>query len=182
MAGFHPDDDVARSIWNEMQRDAAPSVEEAKREHRKWLGSEGCRDCGESDPDRLNAHYPPTASCRAYQSPPGEPVVVCDECVEDYPETAVDRQIDSYRSDPDVDVAVVYDCGVVEGHATEVPTGEQVVEVGVDSNGEPVYEKKDVPVQTRMGRAGPNAQVDVFHVCGEPIREVVRVDGGEGDG
>lgn len=46
-------DPVAQSIRNEMQQDAAPHPDEAREEKRRALSEEGCRGCGEDDPDKL---------------------------------------------------------------------------------------------------------------------------------
>lgn len=72
--------DEIENIRAEMNRDAMPSKEEAKAEHRNYLRRKGCTNCGESDPDKLDTRYIRYPSCKALQTPPDPTVVLCDEC------------------------------------------------------------------------------------------------------
>lgn len=77
-------DEIA-NIRREQQADAMPSAEEAKAEHRNHLRREGCRECGETNPDKLDMRYIRYPNCKALQTPPDPTIVLCDECAANRP-------------------------------------------------------------------------------------------------
>jgi hypothetical protein len=108
-------DPVAQSIRAEQNADAAPSPEEAKREHRRWMADKGCQVCGEDDPDNLRTvQYETIHVCPHDQAPP-EPfdtTVFCDEHVRSTAEFERAHLVQQGRNGPN-DFLILYDCGNV---------------------------------------------------------------------
>lgn len=112
------DDDMARNVWNEMQADAMPSPEEAEEMHQDWLSQEGCKVCGEDDPDRLKSTIPEYPGCTRHgQYGMEDPVVYCVDHLDQQP-TARERAIEKARSknrsitpEQRVHGLVFYECG-----------------------------------------------------------------------
>lgn len=78
MTGPFGDDDVANNIWQEQQRDAAPSPEEVVREQEKRLEEGECENCGEED----NLDY---YIVNEYHQQ--DVYILCEECGEEYNES-----------------------------------------------------------------------------------------------
>lgn len=171
------DDDTARNIWNEMQRDAAPSAEEAKAEQDHFLSSKGCLVCGESDPDKLRADHPHFPNCPAVQQPSMrnyEPDVWCQEHYRPSSVRYRASKVQSARHRDDVVAIAWYDCGSFEwGEAPEMPIVSVMEVVGVDDDGEPIREEQEIPAPG----GAPRPKVSIECVCGAPLTEVVRTDG-----
>lgn len=109
-------DPVADNLRAEMNRDAAPSKEEAERQARNHLAREGCVDCGEDDPDRLHMAMPDLPSCPMIQVPRDPSFVICDDCSRDRLSARgrvlkQARDQDEYDEDVAVDGVVFYECG-----------------------------------------------------------------------
>lgn len=172
------DDDVARNIHNEMQRDAMPSKEEAEAEHRRYLQDTGCQHdgCHENHPDKLSmckSHF--THSCSAVQHAEIQLLPFCDEHKPDTSREAyiqnrldqIQKQVDAGESD--AVFAVVYECDIVETFGNpETPTETNVRQVGTDDDGEPIYEAEEMPIRY----AQPTVSINVTHRCGDGIEEV----------
>lgn len=108
------DDPVADSIRREQQADAMPTAEEAKADHRNFLASEGCRECGEDDPDELGTYMPETHDCSARQQPPAgqvEMVVYCEDCAETRPSY---RERTAAKLEADDRLGILFACGAFE--------------------------------------------------------------------
>lgn len=122
---IHPDDDMARNVLRERQREAAPSKEEVNVQHRKWLTEQGCciDGCDETDPDKLTAYSPWSHPCPGIQDPPGHaPRVYCDDHAHLRKTMAswkVERTKTAVRKEF-VDALVWYECGM--GEDAEPPT------------------------------------------------------------
>lgn len=166
---MHPDDDVARNIRAEQQRDAAPSPEEVRQQERDHLRSEGCRECGESDPDVLDRYGINYPSCSAVQHPPDPFVILCDEH-SDALTSARERAIERARAhDEHVDAVAFFECeNSAHVGEPEVPTMEVEKQVGWNDD-DPVYETVEVPRQ----RAVPEYTVPAECRCGAKLEEVI---------
>ena len=170
------DDDMARNVWNEMQRDAAPSPEEARKEQRRWLAAQGCEHdgCDEDDPDKLQPLMPYVPSCRHIQPPPsdGPENVYCDEHKPDSArQRYLSRMADRAR-DQDACALAVYECGALESvDRPEMPTRTVKEQVAWDDE-EPVYREKEIDDPRRQER--PTASIECR--CGSPLDEVRRLD------
>ena len=123
--GLH--DDVAQNIRAEKNRDAMPSVEEAREERRQHLADEGCKVCGEDDPENLRMQMPHTHSCPAVQTPRVKAEVVCDDHGEDAREAwLADKKEELNREN--AAALVVYECDITvtvtddEDDESEVPS------------------------------------------------------------
>lgn len=142
---MHPDDDVARNIRAQQNRDAMPSPEEVEASHRSHLAGEGCADCGEDDPDHLDIHQPLTSGCSAIQQQPtysssgGVPGnVLCDDCADERPDSYREkRRREAHRRNDEVEAgerdeeeAIIalaeYKCGFI----SLVEAGEVVPHIG----------------------------------------------------
>lgn len=149
-------DPVAQSIRNEQNRDAAPNPEEAEEMKRKHLASEGCRECGEDDPDELDYHAPRTHDCPARQKR-YEPVVLCDDCAEDrlpFREFVVER-----AREQGSDVVVFYECDATQWRSFSRPVIEG--------------QKGETFEDTRVE---PNAEVELKCKCGAGIDDIEYLD------
>lgn len=119
-------DDVAQNIRAEMNRDAMPSEEEVRAERRHHLAEEGCKVCGEDDPENLRTQMPHTHSCPAVQSPRVEPEVVCDEHEGDAREAWLADEKERLNRE-NAAALVVYECDITvtvtedDGDESEVP-------------------------------------------------------------
>lgn len=174
------DDDVARNIWNEQQRDAAPSPEEAREDHRRYLREHGCEadDCEVDDPDALGMHQATYMhECPAVQT---QGMPMSPFCEEHVPDVSLDAHLDEMaaraREDPSKDVAAlaVYDCGVVEFvERLDPPTETQIVRSGFDDDGQPKYEE----VEERVPHAKEEMHVPIEHRCGATLVDVQLLDG-----
>jgi len=190
MAGRNPDpyrkggphDDVARNIRNEMNRDAAPSPEEAKAEHQRFLSSKGCTVCGESDPEVLQADHPYFPNCSATQTPPLDnytPDVWCEEHFRPASVRFRAPKVQSARHRPDTVAVAFYECGSLEWvEAPETPTHTVKEQVGRDEDGKPIYEEVEKPVRMRHR---PRAQAPIECRCGSSLKDVVHVEEDVGD-
>lgn len=109
-----PHDDVANNIRQEQNRDAMPSKEEMQADHRRMLSAEGCKICGEDDPDVLHAVHPWAHPCPGIQNPPGDPVVYCDEHLDQRPTLAAwkVRQTKVAMRNDETEALVWYECGM----------------------------------------------------------------------
>lgn len=89
-----------------------PSTSVRKREHEKWLATQGCAECGEDDPSVLEEVPYPSHDCPARQSPPpGRGMVLCDEHVAPMDELyrrAKEKRLDDLEPG---EAYVAYDCG-----------------------------------------------------------------------
>lgn len=158
---MHPDDDVARNIRNEQMRDAMPSQEEVRAEHRKHLASEGCHICGEDDPDKLTEETPIVHSCSAYQSPPYDRDYANVICKDGH--TSREARwwhAQQVQTDHDGKPTVVYECRITED--AKRPEQDDVL--------------------TRHGYQQPRAEAPVECVCGAPVWTIIypRENGGDG--
>lgn len=168
--GIH--DPVAQSIRNEQNRDAAPSPEEAEQEHRRFLESEGCRFCGETDPDKLDSTMFVRAHCPRQQNP-YERIVYCDDCGFDPEEHRWNIRMDKVREEH---VAIiVYECdswNYIE--EPKPPTTMVKTQVGYDENDDPIYEEQEMELPERPT---PKGRILCEH-CGSHIKEVRYLDEG----
>lgn len=164
-------DPVAQSIRAEQNRDAAPTPEEAQRMHDDFLSSEGCKVCGEDDPDKLNAVAPHMHSCSGHQAPPApEPEVYCDDHKRGSREIWLQRQLEDLRKD-DVVSVVIYECDIARTVTEPEPETIEVEKmVGRDDDGKGVYEMKEVP------HGQPIAKTPVECRDGHGIEEVYYPD------
>lgn len=149
-------DPVADSIRQEQNRDAMPSQEEARQEHRRYLSSEGCRYCGEEDPDTLSTMYYPQPSCDAIQKRVRE-MVVCEDCTDKVP-TVKENVMDSV-DESEEDAVVIYDCG---NHSTGT-TGEAELDSYQPSPGGPPN----------------NIVVNLVCRCGALAEDIIYLNGGK---
>ena len=161
--------DERRSIRSEMNRDAAPSPEEAKAEARRHLASEGCRECDEDDPDNLSVRYVRLPSCSAVQTPPDPTYVMCDDCYDEQPtmrerafEKARKRNEQEFRDEKVVGV-VFFECGAWEYVEAEVFTEDADGVIYADAH---PHWTPTGPLRCR---------------CGSSINEYVRLDEGADD-
>lgn len=160
----HPDDDMAHNVLREQRLDGAPSPEEAREEHRRYLREEGCEVCGEDDPDRLQVVPVFVPSCPAWQSPrnPGM-MVLCDEHARSPREIWWAKTVSRARDQGAVAIAV-YDCEAVR--FAKLPERDWSKEApGVDS-------WDDIHP---MGR--PTPAVAIRCECGAELDEVRYLDG-----
>lgn len=105
-------DPVADNIRREMQADAMPTKEEVEADHRRFLAEHGCRECGEADPDALEARFPETHNCPALQQPdPETPLVYCDAC---YAERPSRHERITAKLDADDRLGLLFACGNYE--------------------------------------------------------------------
>ena len=157
-------DPVAQSIRNEMNRDAAPSPEEAERDHLRWLERQGCEFCEETDPERLNMAHVEDHHCREHQSAGYQSVVYCDDCGWDYEFYRISEMVRD-----DKDGLVYYHCGV--GEYFEQPEQEYETinhKVGWDEEGEPIYEERQIP-----SRFEKQPEAPVRCRCGVGVKYVI---------
>lgn len=164
-------DPVAQNIRAEMNQDARPTAEEAKREHRKFLREEGCSQCDENDPDVLEETFPRQHNCPGAQAPPPEPTLFCEDCKpENIWEWQIEQRLETYRDVDDVVGVAIYECDIIAPiRLPEPPTVEVEEMVGCDEEGNPVYET--VEIEDTRERVVPN--VDVKHVrCGARIEDI----------
>lgn len=146
------DDPVAQNIRREQNLAAAPSKAETEALHRKHLASEGCRDCGEDDPDELVRVAVPLPACSAVQRPNDPYYVTCFDC-DDGTESVRERALTSAQAVADKDErqrvhgVLQYHCGRCYTATTELD------DIGggnyyPDSRGPPT-----APVECRCGAA-----------------------------
>lgn len=146
-------DPVAENIRNEMNRDAAPTPEEAHRKHEKYLKSEGCEFCGyDEDADYLNEAGVSKHNCMETQTGRPKRVVYCDDCGFDSEFYKTWLRVKSARED---DIAlVVYECGMwTKVKEPEKPTTTMRTQTGYDEDGNPTFEDKEIPVPGRRPAA-----------------------------
>lgn len=138
-------DPVADNLRNEMNRDAMPSKAEAEADRLRYLRMQGCKHCGEGDPDVLQQAGWLTPSCSAMQHPDDPFYVICDDCLEERPDSYREKRLQQFE-EHDADVAVVYDCDRVEFVGSGRPTMEVEEQIGWDDVvDEPIMETKEVP-------------------------------------
>lgn len=158
---IHPDDDMANKIRQQQMADGAPSPEEARAEHDRYLASQGCEVCGMTDIHRLGTLNPFIPSCPALQHPGGhpEPPVLCIEHVRSPREFWWAEQVQRARRRGSVAIAV-YGCGNVRPiDMPDFPEG-RFSDPRVDS-------WDDVPPQVR-----PVPEAPIHCECGALIEEV----------
>jgi len=114
-------DPVARSIRNQQMQDAVPSPEERERQRRKYLQDNGCRFCGEDDPDKLEGVQVLLGNCMGGDSCD---VVYCDDC--GFDSDFFERWLKIKGKRRTNDVIVIYDCGESRGYETPEPRTEMV--------------------------------------------------------
>lgn len=151
-----------------------PSREEVKQMDRNVLAEEGCRECGEDDPDKLDRYERHFPSCSAFQVPDDPYVVLCNDCPDER-ESIRERALRNARERNEKDwvnetvIAVVfYGCEnysfVTEG---EVPTTTEMVQAGWDGD-EPIMEETEIELR------GPQVtELETECRCGESLVDVV---------
>ena len=141
------DDDMARNVWNEQQRDAAPSPDEVEQMIRDLT----CDHCGEPNDDgetvstvARNYHH----DCPANQQPWGDTIHLCRDCRDDHDPEA--DYVARFRERDDAYVR--FACGIVEKAETpeppmiEVGDGEEVPHPHADT-------RPRVPIECQCGAA-----------------------------
>lgn len=163
-------DPVARNIRNEQMRDAAPSPEEAERQHREWLAKCGCRveGCDVDDPDELSASMPHIPSCGVLQVPTDvEPEVYCEEHMRPARERWIEGRLNRLDT-PSTKAIVFYECENFDyGDYPDYPESRK---------GPGAESWQDVPPSHR-----PIPEVPIRCRCGDPIDRIVYDDGEEVD-
>lgn len=166
-----PEEDLGR---NQMQADAMPTAEEAKRMQQQALADEGCLECDEDDPEKLGRYKAHLPSCTAIQVPPDPFVVLCEEHADarkGVRERALNRARDRNGKDwydRTIIAVAFYECEnstfVTEG---ERSTTTQVVEEKRPAEDEPHN------VQEIEQRGPPTTSLTTQCRCGEPLADVV---------
>lgn len=163
--------DGEREILNEMRRDAAPTPEEARAEHRRILEREGCAadGCDVHDADALEHTPSLMPRCPLYSPGPGS--VLCDTHVSERPDDYRAKRLLEYEAmdaDDRPDMLVRYDCGAFSPVETEHPTVTYKKQSGWDDDGEPIYEE----VTREDTREPPRAEFNAECACGAGVAEV----------
>lgn len=179
---MHPDSDAARSIRAEQNEAARPTQKEAAEMERERRAKEGCRRCGEDDPDVLQPLMQPVPECKGYQAPPDPRILLCESCLQDPgAPTARSEGLDRVRDRAGVTRggktvvgAAVYECDHVEAiEEPPVPTQTEREQVGRDDDGEPIFE--EVEVEDPRGSPPPEITAQCKY-CESWLDEVVPFD------
>lgn len=144
------------------EQPAPPGKEEVEAQHRRHLRSEGCKHCDEDEPDNLQQVGMLLPSCSARQKPPEPFIVLCDDCLEERPDSYAEKRVETAKEQDDVDAIVVYDCGITSFETFERPTTR-----GPDGD--------EIP----KPHTRPNATVPLKCRCGATVDDIVFFDGGD---
>ena len=116
---------------------ALPSEEERAERVMEKLAEEGCRNCGEHDPEQLERTSYSIPKCPHVERPREAPPILCESCQETQPNTYRERMIKKARNQNEtldskkVVGITFYECGNIK-----FVTAEKVNEY----NGESIYE------------------------------------------
>lgn len=150
------------------KRNAGITAADAKAMAKEARENATCDHCDSDeswdDLTRVSKHY--VHGCSDRQKPPGEPVQLCNDCLEEHdPEQDyIDRQVD------DNSTQVRYECGLfADAECEDPPTMEVEETVGYDDNGDPITEVVEIeePLPYK-----PTPKAPVKCSCGAEIDEI----------